>query len=280
MNATGTTRLLRVNLTLIPNIMNKALATILINMVKPIMFEPSPENADLIVFDDVKKIEKGFDTNKWYAYLTGMPGQEKNPTIPANVSVFPISEAVTRLISLITELEKSLPINDHVESLPEEQAPLRRDALRILVIDDTPKHILNAKKTLTSYHLTTTTTYEDVMELLAKEHFDVVLTDLHLPMSSKTLSPSAFKLGELVPYGILLMIEAARRGALWTAVVTDLNHHSDPFSAAFDHFSRFSINIEGGVVSMLHARVTEDGKDWLYALNRCLGIQRRLGMQP
>jgi len=64
------------------------------------------------------------------------------------------------------------------------------------------------------------------------------------------------------------MIEAARQGAKQVAVVTDLNHHTDPFSAAFDHFSRFPIQIEDAKVLMLHARITGEGKDWSNALDR------------
>ena len=228
----------------------------------------SSEEADLVIFDDVKKIEKGFDKEKTYAYLE-IPGGGKKLALPGNVSVIPVTEAAVLLLTLIQDLiKKKQPIAEQ-NSRQEEVATIRPDAKRILVIDDTPKHIASAKKTLAGHHLTTVMSYEDAMEVLEKKKFDVVLTDLHLPMSSNTLSRDAFKLGELVPYGILLMIEAARQGAKQVAVVTDLNHHSDPFSAAFDHYSRFPVRIEGAKVLMLHARIMEDGsKSWENALAR------------
>ena len=103
------------------------------------------------------------------------------------------------------------------------------------------------------------------MNIIGSEKFDVVLTDLHLPMSSKTMGDK-FRFGELVPYGILLMVEAARQGAKYVAVVTDLSHHDDPFSAAFDHYSQFTIKIEGAKVVMMHATMENGAKDWASAL--------------
>ena len=108
------------------------------------------------------------------------------------------------------------------------------------------------------------------MQILGSEKFDIVLTDLQMPMSSRTLGPSAFKLGQLVPYGILLMVEAAHQGAKHVAVVTDLNHHADWVSAAFDHFS-YPVQIEGAKVLMMHAPMDSDGsKDWAAALARLM----------
>ncbi len=268
MNAENDTRPVRVNLRLEADVVGRAIKQVFNSDV--VRFMESPEDADLIIFDDVRKVEKEFSKEKTYAYLFGMRQGERKPNFPINVSIVPVTQAVATLIGLIDDLRIKLqPIAD-TEIQKEEVDAIRPDARHILVIDDTPKHIANAKKTLAGHHLTTVTTYEDSMETLAKQKFDVVLTDLHLPMSSKTLVPDSFKLGELVPYGVLLMIEAARQGAKHVAVVTDLNHHTDPFSAAFDHYSRFPVQIEGAKVLMLHARVTNEGKDWAEALNRLL----------
>jgi len=269
MSTENNVRPIRVNLILNADVVSRSIKQVLGISSNAVQFVASPDEADLIVFDDVRKIERGFSKEKSYAYLFGMQHGEKKPALPMNVSVVPVTEAVAKLIGLISELSKKLqPIADRDELGQEEAASIRSDAKRILVIDDTPKHIVSARKTLAGYHLTTATTYEDAMELLANQKFDVVLTDLHLPMSSKTLSSDAFKLGELVPYGLLLMIEAAYQGVKQVAVVTDLSHHADPFSAAFDHFSQFPIKIENAEVLMLHAKVTEEGKDWLDALER------------
>ena len=159
-----------------------------------------------------------------------------------------------------------------IEEAAEEEIPLLPDAMLVLVIDDTPKNIMSAEKAFAGHHLVTATDYDEAMKILGSEKFDVVLTDLHLPMSSQTLGGEAFKLGELVPYGLLLMIEAARQGANAVAVVTDLSHHADPFSAAFDHFSQHPVKIDGARVMMLHAPLHEDGsKDWAKALDMLMG---------
>jgi CheY-like chemotaxis protein len=232
----------------------------------PVRFVETQEEADLILFTEVRQIEKGFDKKKSYAFLKlqlgSYPEMPPNVRIIADISVQAICEVISEVAATLAPTPASQEVvaeEPVVELLP--------DALRILVIDDTSKYIASAKKGLAGHCLTTATGYQEAMDLLDNEEFDVVLTDLHLPMSSLTMG-NKFKLGEPVPYGILLMIEAARQGVKKVAVVTDLSHHDDPFSAAFDHYSRFPISIEGATVRMLHARVNEEGKDWADALVR------------
>jgi CheY-like chemotaxis protein len=235
-----------------------------------VQFVPLTEENDLVIFDEVRKIEDGFHKDKTYVYLSGINREEKNQSFPKNVKIIHVTRVVEALLSTVGELYKKLQSIVDSEISLDVAVEVRSDAKRILVIDDDPKNIANAKKTLAGHHLVTVSSYKDAMVVLNNAKFDVVLTDLHLPMSSKTLSSDAFKLGELVPYGMLLMVEAARQGAKYVAVVTDLSHHADPFSAAFDHFSGFSIKIEGAKVRMLHAVVTKDGKDWVNALGQVL----------
>lgn len=228
--------------------------------------------ADLVIFTNVRDIERTYNREKQYAFFNTSPrGDEQS--LPEGCAVLSFEKLVAELVGLIGGIREKLlsapkPAAVHAEALV--LAPVRPDALRILVIDDTPKHIASAKLGLAGHHLTTVMGYEDAMEILAREKFDAVLTDLHLPMSSKTLG-DRFKLGELVNYGMLLMVEAARQGAKFVAIVTDLNHHDDPFSAAFDHFSQFPVQIENAKVLMMHAPMNGDGaKDWAKALERLM----------
>ena len=64
--------------------------------------------------------------------------------------------------------------------------------------------------------------------------FDVVLTDMMMPMSSKTLAREAFNPREQVPYGFVIALKAALCGAKFVAMVTDTNHHKGAMSAALD----------------------------------------------
>lgn len=263
MSTTTTVRPIRVNVTFASKPHGKAIMQVI---GEPVRFVATQEEADLILFCEIRDVEKGFSKEKSYAYL---PTQvdSRHPQFPENVRVIP-NFSLANILELIVDVSSKLPEAQATEAAVEEStAELQPDALRILVIDDTPKHIASAKKGLAGHRLTTATGYQEAMELLGNEKFDVVLTDLHLPMSSKTMGDK-FKLGELVPYGILLMIEAARQGAKKVVVVTDLSHHDDPFSAAFDHYSQFPISIEGAKVRMLHARFSEEGKDWAEALQR------------
>ncbi len=228
------------------------------------IYVESADQADLIIFTDVRAIEHGYSKEKSYAHLA--LSRTDNPNLPDNCGVIDATKALPGLVAAIDDARKRLaPIADAPPASTDEVVQIRADALRILVIDDTKQNIDSAKKDLSGHRLMTATGYEEAMEILGSEKFDVVLTDLHLPMSSKTMG-SKFKLGELVPYGILLMIEAARQGAKLVAVVTDLSHHDDPFSAAFDHFSAFSVKIDKAKVHMVHATMTDGAKDWLDVL--------------
>lgn len=226
------------------------------------------EEADFILFTNVRDIEQGYRKEKSYAYLK--TSGRTDFQLPENCKTIGVMNMLVEMIEAIKNASEKLQPIAETPAAPTTEVPLLADAKRILVIDDTPKHLASAKTSLTGHKLTTASGYEQAMEILSKKKFDIVLTDLQLPMSSKTMG-SKFKLGELVHYGVLLMIEAAHQGAKHVAVVTDLSHHDDPFSAAFDHFSSFPITIEGAKVRMLHARLNTDGtKDWNDALNRLL----------
>jgi CheY-like chemotaxis protein len=234
------------------------------------VYVESQGEADLIVFTDVRDVERSYSKKKSYAYLELTNGI-KGIQLPSDncVTVNPLN-LLTGLIEVIDNARKKLAPVTELASLQEEEiVPLHADALGVLVIDDMPENITSAKKGLAGHHLTTVTSYEEAMSILGKEKFDVVLTDLHLPMSSRTMG-SKFKLGELVPYGILLMVEAAHRGAQRVAVVTDLSHHDDPFSAAFDHFSAFSVKIDNAKVVMMHSPMVDGAKDWAKALAKLM----------
>lgn len=227
--------------------------------------------ADLIIFTEPREIERGYTKEKSYAYFLVPWGMNK-AQLPDNCMTIDSLNIMQGLMDAINGARKNLkPIAEASVVEETETIPLRRDAKRILVIEDTPMHQASARKLLAGHKLTVATGYEEAMELLGKEEFDVVMTDLHLPMSSKTMG-NKFRLGELVPYGILLMIEAAVQGAKHIAVVTDLSHHDDPFSAAFDHFSTYSVLISAGTwVRMMHSPMTVDGcKDWAKALDMLL----------
>lgn len=227
--------------------------------------------ADLVIFTEVRDIERGYNKDKSYAYLR-TPGHN-SLLLPENCTTIDALSIIPGLIDVIKiAREKLNPVEMSADEVVEEVIPLRSEPMRILVIEDTLKHQASAKTGLAGHKLTVATGYEEAMEILGKEKFDIVLTDLQLPMSSRTLGPNAFKLGQLVPYGIMLMIEAAHQGAKRVAVVTDLNHHADWLSAAFDHF-RYPVQIEGAKVIMMHSPMNADGsKDWATALKELLEV--------
>jgi CheY-like chemotaxis protein len=101
-------------------------------------------------------------------------------------------------------------------------------------------------------------------QVTTKPNFEVVLTDMNMPMSRQTLARGVFKREE-VPYGFILALRAATIGAKYIAMVTDTNHHQGAISAALDHLgaSYYSGNekpfeINGAKVLFLHAPFVKD----------------------
>jgi len=197
----------------------------------------------------------------------------RNDQEAKNVHEYGISQAIDVMTFPAIHAQKDLP-----EVLPGPAKVLsnrrikNEEAKHVLVIDDTFKHQCSAIELLSEFDLTIATGYDEAMELLGKENFDVVLTDMEMPMSSRG-AIATHVLGKLIPYGLLIEKEASLRGIKQIAVVTDLNHHTDPFACAFDYFSQYDFEINGSHVKYMHAPMIKIGeeyvKDWRKALN-CL----------
>ena len=231
--------------------------------------------ADLLIVDDVKKIGAGFQSDKHYAIVT-MPTDEPVGSLPANARAIPVSQLSQLLAELITyigEIAQGLELKAAVpDSRPfPGKAPVRQSASRysVLVVDDNIGNLRAAQEQLgAEYELMVSSSYDEAMELLSAKKYDIVLLDLHLPMSPRTLAGQAFKLGEQVCYGWPMLVKAGISGAKFAAVVTDINHHHDAMSAAFDDFGGQAFYIEKAKCLLLHAPLTDGGKakDWARAL--------------
>jgi len=142
--------------------------------------------------------------------------------------------------------------------------------MKVLVIEDKAIHQDSARDTLAEHDLTIVFSYAEAMKILRpwphNENFDfeVVLVDMMMPMSKETLVPEAFNADGQVPYGFVLALMAAHRGAKYVAMVTDTNHHEGAMSAALDnlcpsYYDDLSakyvtlFTIEGAKVVFVHA---------------------------
>jgi CheY-like chemotaxis protein len=102
--------------------------------------------------------------------------------------------------------------------------------------------------------------------------FEVVLTDMMMPMSRSTLAPGIFNPREQVPYGFVIALKAAGCGAKFVAMVTDVNHHKGAMSAAIDHLGSAyyhegrikTFTVNDAKVAFIHAPFCKDreSKDW------------------
>lgn len=154
--------------------------------------------------------------------------------------------------------------------------------MKILVIDDKEIHQNSAIATLNGHEVTVIDSYDEAIKVLVPGcGYEVVLSDLMMPMSKENLIQTAYKDGELMPYGFILALRASAVGAKYVAVVTDTNHHHGAMSAALDHIGGFKENgdevwnygwengaitpkfiINGAKAFFIHAPLTEGAKDW------------------
>ena len=163
------------------------------------------------------------------------------------------------------------------------------EKLKILVIDDKPENIASVIEQLKNkYDLTTTSSYEEVKELLndsiwnddknewqpCPPKFDVVLTDLFLP---------AVKSGELMvdksgehPYGLIFILMAIKAGVKMIGIVSSQNHHQNSFYHAIGDL----INYTGGRPreygeTILHGICLSGTKRWNHVLEELINCSRK-----
>lgn len=96
--------------------------------------------------------------------------------------------------------------------------------------------------------------------------FEAVLTDMMMPAGYAHAANANVRGDEQVPFGFILALKAAARGAKYVALVTDINHHNSAMSAGLDHLGDsywrkgFTPNFEinGARVMFVHAPFVED----------------------
>lgn len=76
-------------------------------------------------------------------------------------------------------------------------------------------------------------------------NFDVVMTDLMVLPSGQAQADKLRFANEEMPLGCTIALLALRRGVKNVAVVTDMNHHKHPASAAFDCFGNYGSVAQG-----------------------------------
>ena len=136
---------------------------------------------------------------------------------------------------------------------------------KILVIDDTKKHVAAAQTQLEAlgHEIVVRRDYAEVFRMSREDisTFDVALIDLMMPAETMTLGERGMEyIGQSIMVGYPLSIFLAQSGVNRVVVVTDTNHHDHPASAIMDHMR--PVNINGSVVKYLHARIIDGCKDW------------------
>jgi CheY-like chemotaxis protein len=251
----------------VPNPIDKAIQAVIGLFCNTAEYTEDPWDADLIIADKLMDLVTFYTKDGCYMVIDHQNYSKKKQ--PENVHMISCTgpDFLKFLMETMTkEFAERKPAPEKIEIKFRIENP---GATKILVIDDTPQHQKSAEILLAEYDLTIARGYDEAMDYLKNNPYDVVLTDMEMPASKHVMDQI---LGELIPYGLLLYSEAARCGAKHVAVVTNLNHHTDPIANAFDTFCHNSIRVENAVVKFMHAPMTsingEYAKDWKEALER------------
>lgn len=162
--------------------------------------------------------------------------------------------------------------------------------MKILVIDDTQKHLDSAVKTLEGHDVTLCSSYDEALKLLEEKavdtrlpYWDAVLCDLLMPAGKDAMGAKGDQyIGQEMPVGWSLALVAARRGARYVGVLSDTNHHDHPASAMLDrlddeHWEPHIFNIDGASVLMTnwveYADNEKRDKHWGKLLDRLINAK-------
>ncbi len=139
--------------------------------------------------------------------------------------------------------------------------------MKILIVDDSPKHRRAGKKQLVAlgHEVVTVSSYGKARELVEEGGFDVALLDLLMLAEPTTLGTDARveHVGREIAIGFPLLLSLAGRvGQI--AVATDMNHHDHPMSAAVDWFyGEPKLQVNDSTVMIMHAPMNDDKtKNW------------------
>lgn len=226
-----------------------------------VAFTDNIDEAHIVLLRSVRTLEQHYkDESKFI--LLNFGGQPV--TVAANVSVATTQQTLVPILKAITEFG-----NEHRPLVQ----PLsgQKNRMSILVVDDKAVHREAAIAQFAgSYLITIATTYAQALQQVRTGSYDAVLTDLMLPASVETLGQDAVEqfAGQEMPLGFVIALLAAFNGAKYVGVVTDMNHHSHPMSAALDHL-RMQFTVQDARLVFCNSGAG-GGKDWQSVLNALL----------
>ena len=120
--------------------------------------------------------------------------------------------------------------------------------MKILVFDDSKTEQFGATAQLKQHETTVVSTYDEAEKKLLEENWDMFMTDLMVPASAKQLVRGDKQIGKEAPLGIFLLVLALKQGVKKVALITDMNHHKHPASAALDPLVDTPFSVNGTVL--------------------------------
>ena len=140
--------------------------------------------------------------------------------------------------------------------------------LSVLIV--TQDNVEGVERIVNNHNIRLVSSYEEALRQLADQKFDAIITDLRIVVSDEATGGMDFGVGELMPYGIPIAMEAAYKGVRHIGVIVDPHHSKDSLVTVFDYFKRSSSgNIDSKIIMVDSVR--KDGKkDWDTMINQLL----------
>ncbi len=141
---------------------------------------------------------------------------------------------------------------------------------RILIVDDSPENIESTRETISpeAYDIVSATGYKEAVDLLDKQDFDWVMTDLYMP-PDKTFINKSVTTGppKLVPSGLLVMLEALSKPCVKGVGLFTSTQHSDPICEMIVSMGRFLVGgkrvfFKQALPRWNREEGSKPGKDW------------------
>jgi len=131
---------------------------------------------------------------------------------------------------------------------------------RVLIIDDKIENRQSALETISSevYEVVTAGGYDEGMNLLEKEHFEWVMTDLYMPGTNEVVASQ--RQGPIANGLVIAIVAMAKAEVKGVCVLTDADAHQDALVATLASY-RFSYE-ETPRVHFVVVRSRGKGKNW------------------
>ncbi len=239
----------------------------------------SPRKALMVFTTRIRDICAIYNKETFYCMI--LPGRKKDlPPLPENIRVieglsgenFITDDSVKEelCISAMTYGDNRVAI-----LCKESDRGVGGSTKKILIVDDLPSNLIAAKKQFSgsSHDVSLALGYTEGLSMLEKGKFDVVLTDLMMPMTGENLHDDQIDLSRLVAYGFPLALLSAKKGVSAIAVVSNTARHKDFWETELSRLCEAgSFTVGKSLIQFYGQESLDSCKDWTLAFQSLIKV--------